>query len=414
MAQKAFQISFSGTVVEQTFYGDVLMLRVEENTGAANAFQLQMQSTQASDGTWSYIEDPRFAPFTPVSIQMGFTAAGGLAGALGAAAGAIGGGAIGGGGNDGLVPVFDGYVTSVRFDSGSEPGSTTIEVAGLDTSVLMSLEEKVAIFQNMSDSGIAQQILGAYGVTVQADSTATVHQDTDTTVVQRTTDARFVRELAQRNGLEFYMETDPTSSDITAYFQAPQLDGTPQNDLAIQFGDQSNLLHLSAHVSGQRPLAVKVVQIDVASNSANSAQVTDTLLDTLGANDTNALIGAPLDSLVTPADTQAQMLILGPPTSDPTEQQTIAQAVRDDAGWFVAASGEINSDAYGSVLRPHRTVLVKGAGKNYSGMYYVTHVTHEMSGSGTYSQKFEAIRNALGLDGSEQFSSNSTLGVQAP
>ncbi len=413
MTQKAIQISFSGTAVEQTFYGDILMLRVQENTGAANGFQLQMQSTLGSDGTWSYIEDARFALFTPVSIQMGFMAAGGLAGALGAATSAIGGGSSGGGGNDGLVPVFDGYVTSVRFDSGSSPGSTTIEVSGLDASVLMSLEEKVAVFKDMSDSDIAQQILGAYGVTVQADSTATVHQDTDTTIIQRTSDARFVRELAQRNGLEFYMETDPTSGDVTAYFQAPQLSGTPQTDLAIQFGDKSNLLHFSAHVTGQRPLAVKISQMDIEANSPNTAQVTDTQLVEIGANASNALVGGVLGSLVTPADTQAQMLILGPPTSDPTEQQTIAQAVRDDAGWFIAASGEINSDAYGSVLRPHRTVLVKGASKSYSGMYYVTHVTHEIGGDGVYSQKFEARRNALGVDGTEQFGST-TLGLPIP
>ena len=40
------------------------------------------------------------------------------------------------------------------------------------------------------------------------------------------------------------------------------------------------------------------------------------------------------------------MLVLGPPTSDATELQTIAQAVRDEAGWFITAQGEINGDAY--------------------------------------------------------------------
>lgn len=414
MAQKAFQISFSGTAVEQAFYGDVLMVRVEENTGSANAFQLHMQSTQASDGTWSYVEDDRFALFTPISIQMGFTAASGLAGALGAAASALGGGAPGGGGNDGLVPVFDGYVTSIRFDTASAPGSTTVEVAGLDASVLMSLEEKIATFQNMSDSDIAQQILGAYSnLTVQADPTATVHQDTDTTIVQRTSDARFLRELAHRNGLEFYLQTDPSTSSLTAYFQAPQLDATPQPDLAIQFGDKSNLLHFSAHVTGQRPLAVKVAQLDVSSNSASSVQVTDPSLTTIGNSDAGSLLNSALGTLVTPTDTQAQMLILGPPTSDATEQQTIAQAVRDDASWFIAAQGEINSDAYGAVLRPHQTVLVKGASKSYSGTYYVTRVTHEMHGDGTYLQKFEALRNALGVTGNEAFSSSGGLGLPA-
>ena len=73
--------------------------------------------------------------------------------------------------------MFDGYVTSVNFDVGSEPGTSRIEVGGMDTSVLMSLEEKIATWKDMSDSDIVQQIVGGYGVTVQADSTATVHQE---------------------------------------------------------------------------------------------------------------------------------------------------------------------------------------------------------------------------------------------
>jgi phage protein D len=88
------------------------------------------------------------------------------------------------------------------------------------------------------------------------------------------------------------------------------------------------------------------------------------------------------------------MLVLGPPTSDATEMQTIAQAARDEAAWIVTAEGEINGDAYQRALRPRRTVLVKGAG-TYSGRYYVTRVVHHLAGDGGYTQTFEARRNAL-------------------
>ena len=67
---------------------------------------------------------------------------------------------------------------------------------------------------------------------------------------------------------------------------------------------------------------------------------------------------------MTPKEAQGQMLVLGPPTSDAAEMQTFVQAVRDEAGWLITASGEINSDAYQSVLRPRRLVLVKGAGSD--------------------------------------------------
>jgi phage protein D len=283
----------------------------------------------------------------------------------------------------------------------------------MDTSVLMSLEEKIATWPNLSDSDIVQQIVGDYGVQVKVDDTATVHQENDTTVIQRSTDMQFVRDLARRNSLEFYFETDKDSGDVVAFLRQPQLDGTPQPDLAIQFGEDSNLRSFSARLSGQRPLNVKTEQMDVKANSPNTGQVSDTQFSKLGDKDLNVLVGDPLDGLVTPKEAQAQMLVLGTPTSDATELQTLAQAVRDEAAWFIEANGEINSDAYQAVLRPHRLVLIKGAGKQYSGKYYVTSVTHQLRGDGTYIQKFEARRNARDLDGTEEFGGGD-LGLPLP
>jgi phage protein D len=377
MANKAYQIEFAGTAVSEDFYADVVSLIVEENTSTAGIFRLQLAIRLKNDGSWSYLDDERLALFTKVTVKIGFTQGGGLA------------------------AVFDGYITNVDLELGSEPDTSFLDVSGMDTSVLMSLEEKIATWPNLADSDIVQQILANYGVSVQADATATVHQDEVTTIVQRGTDIQWVRDLAQKNGLEFYFETTD-SGDITGFFQAPQLDGTPQPDLAIQFGDQTNLRRFSAHLSGQRPLNVKVTQMDITANSPNTAQVSDTQLTGLGDKDANTLIGGPLGSLVTPKDAQAQMLVLGPPTSDATELHAIAQAVRDEAGWLIAADGEVNGEAYQSVLRPHRLVLVKGAGTAYSGKYYVTRVVHELKHDGEYTQRFEARRNARDLDGSEQ------------
>ena len=45
----------------------------------------------------------------------------------------------------------------------------------------------------------------------------------------------------------------------------------------------------------------------------------------------------------------------------------------------MTAKGEINCDAYGALLRPRKTVLVKGAGDLYSGTYYVNRVTHKIT-----------------------------------
>jgi phage protein D len=396
MANKAYEISFNDEPVDEDFYGDVVSLTVEENVALAGTMRMRIGLTQDDNGAWNYLDDSRLEMFTRVSVRIGFTGGGGLAGALSSALG-------GGQGNDGLERVFDGYITAVNANWTSQPGGAQLEVEAMDTSVLMSLEEKVAVWANLADSDIVQQIVSGYGVPINADSTPTVHQENDTTIIQRGSDIQFVRELAQRNGLEFYFETDKDSGEVNAFLRAPQLDATPQPDLAIQFGLESNLKNFSARVAGQVPLSVKATQVDVKANSPNSAQVGDTQLALLGDTNANALVGGPLGSLVTPQDVQGQMLLLATPTSDATELQTLAQAVRDEASWLIAANGEINSDAYQTVLRPHRMVLVKGAGSRYSGKYYVTQVTHDLQADGSYTQKFEARRNARDLDGSEEF-----------
>lgn len=405
MADQAYQIAFEGEAVDEAFYAGVVSLTVEENTAAASTLEMRLATRLKDDGSWELLDDPRFELFTRISVKVGFSGGQGLAGALGAIAG--------GGGDGGLEPVFNGYITSAAVNLRSEPGQTYIDLEAMDTCVLMSLEEKVARWPNLSDSDIAQQILLGYGVIPKADSTPTTHQENDTTIVQRGTDLQFVRELARRNGLEFYFETDKNSGEETAYFQKPQLDGTPQTELAIQFGIGSNLSSFQARADGQRPLNVKNIQPDVQANSTNSAQVNNTQLSKLGSRDANDLIGGKLGGLVSPQDAAAQVRLLGPPTSDVTELQTIAQAVRDDAAWFITAQGEINSHAYQAVLRPRRVVLIKGAGATHSGKYYVTRVMHELKGDGTYTQHFEARRNARDLDGSEQFG-GSGLGLPIP
>jgi phage protein D len=406
MASKSYQVLLAGSAAANDFYNDLASLRMEERNGEASRCEMQLSIRLKDNGSWTYLDDDNLALFTKLSVQIGFTSGGGLAAAPGGALGS-------GDSNAGMATIFDGYITGVEMQLGSDAGSAFLKVTGMDTSVLMSLEEKIASWPNMADSDIAQQIIGGYGATPQTDTTTPVHQDTDTTILQRGSDLQFVRDLAEKNGFEFYFETDASSGTVTAYFQAPQLTGTPQPDLAINAGAQSNLKSFSARMTGLRPLNVKIVQLDVSADSPNTGQASSTSLKELGASDAGMLVGGPLGSLVRPQDAPAQMLLTAPPTSDATELQNIAQAVRDEAGWFITAQGEISSDAYQAVLRPHRLVLVKGAGKSFSGKYYVTAVAHEVKADGSYTQKFEAIRNARDLDGSEQFGS-SGQGVALP
>jgi phage protein D len=90
------------------------------------------------------------------------------------------------------------------------------------------------------------------------------------------------------------------------------------------------------------------------------------------------------------------------------ELQALAQAVVDRSAWAISAQGELNTLAYGGVLRAKRPVEVRGAGRQFSGTYYVEKVLHSFSGDG-YTQRFELRRNAIGLTGAEKFTDDGAL-----
>jgi hypothetical protein len=97
-----------------------------------------------------------------------------------------------------------------------------------------------------------------------------------------------------------------------------------------------------------------------------------------------------------------QMYVSMNPTTGKTEMDTLCQELYHQAEWFISAEGEIDGNHYAHVLKPHGTVTIKGIGEAYSGVYYVTHVTHTFQAQG-YTQFFRAKRNALRPTGAEDF-----------
>ena len=94
-------------------------------------------------------------------------------------------------------------------------------------------------------------------------------------------------------------------------------------------------------------------------------------------------------------------------TTGSAEMVLLCQGFYNTGEWFVTGEGEVAANHYGNVLKPRRTVTIKGIAEMYSGVYYVTHVTHIFRADG-YTQSFRVKRNALMPTGSEQFSSGSS------
>ncbi len=366
MLDTSYTLELNNAPAPQDLLDVIASIDVEDDAALASAFRLRMPIGLTDDGDWTQVADDAFKPLTPVAIGVQFESSV----------------------NEKLI---SGFITSHHIHFDKATNVSFLEVIGLDASTLMNLEEKIVAWTDMADSDIVTQIFSAYEFTPQVDGTQPVYAEDEVTIIQRSTDLAFVRRLARRNGFEFYLETDATTGLTTGHFHKPRLSDQPQKDLALAFGEESNVKSLEVHYDALRPTTVEARGLSLNDKSDQSASALTSDLDTLGTD-------AVLDLL----DQQPKSLLSRTSAFEQAELQARAQAAIEASSWAVSMSGEVDVTAYQSVLRARRTVLVKGVGTRYSGAYYVTRVRHTLTPS-QYIQKFELTRNALALTGSEPF-----------
>jgi phage protein D len=349
-------------------YPDVTEVQATLDDDLGATFRIELSMTLAADGTWSYTDDDRFAPWTQVSVQVGF--------------------------DDGPVPLVSGYLTGTHTSFEADPGRCKVELLGSDASALLDRSERLRSWSDKTDSDIATDIFAEYGVTPVVDATDVVHEANVSTVVQRETDLQFLRRLALRNGYECFIE------DNTGYFRKPLTAAPPQGMLAVQFGAATNVVWFGVRVEAQTPGDIGMFQIDRADKTVLSAVASSSGLPALGADGRNDLVpdGIP----------KARAYVAMSSTTGLREMDTLCQSIYDRGEWFVTGEGVVDGNRYGDVLRPRRSVTIKGVGERHSGVYSVTHVVHTISAGG-YAQRFVAKRNGLRPTGKEDFSGAGSL-----
>lgn len=345
-------------------YCELISLDVELDDELASMVRLLIPLEKQPDGSWPALDDERLMPWQELTIGLGFV-------------------------EDTIEPLMSGYITHVKTHFDPDLAECTLELWGMDGSVLMDRVEKLKAWPNKKDSDIAREILNQYGFTPEVTDTTVIHDEAVSTIIQRETDMQFLRRLALRNGFECYVEGD------TAYFRPPQVDDEPQPGLAAHFGGQTNLNHFAVELNALTPANVDMSQVDRGNKELLQAAVESSQLKSLGNTDATGLLATGVD----PAQVHMAMNVA---TGIP-EMTALCQGLYEQGAWFVTGEGEISGNAYGHVLRPRRTVTIKGVGEPYSGVYYVTHVTHSITRDG-YTQSFRVKRNAIMPTGMENFS----------
>lgn len=364
-------ISIKGEPAPDLF-PNLLEMEVEEDHHLADVFRIRLAILQQpGEEPWLFLDDERIRLWNTVKISVTLS-------------------------EEEEVELIDGYITQIKPHIDPDESKCSVEIWGMDASVLMSLEEKIKDWPKKKDSDIAEKIFKSYSLAVDSDTvenTEIVHDDKVATIIQRETDIQFLKRLAQRNGYECYVKGK------TGYFRKPILDkNKKQPVLAAHFGEETNLMKFDAKLNAQRPISrVEMHQIDTIGKKIDDAEITKTSHDQLGRD--GALSISPPNSI------QSRLFMKHAVATGKPEMKRFCEAIFDEAQWLIAANGEIDSVAYGAVLQAKNLVPIKGVGETFSGLYYVTSVKHVFN-TERYVQRFTARRNALAPSGPEDFAEN--------
>ena len=367
-------VSYSLTIDDAPASAELLAavreIEVEDHAELADMLRLRLAVAVNEDGAaWSVLDEDLFRRLTKlgVSVQVGSR----------------------------QVPLIEAYVIETRSEFSNTPGESMLEVIAMDPTALMNLEEKVRAWPDMADSDIASALFGEYGFDAEVEQTQPTRQELDRTVMQRGSDIQFLRQLAQRNGYECYLELNEDSGRVEGHFHPPRSDQSPQGVLSVNLGNATNVNSFKAQHDMLGPVSAEATNLEIGDQSDQEADVSEQS-DSLG------------EQALSEQERPRRVLLSNSGLADTGELQTYAQAVVDRSAWSIRAEGELSTVTYGDVLRAKRPVNVRGAGRQFSGSYYVQKVLHHLSDAG-YSQRFSLKRNASGVTGREDFTDNQAL-----
>jgi phage protein D len=365
-------------VADDSLVAGIQSIESESHVGMADILRLRLRLSLSDDGSrWGFLDDGTFARLTPVRLLV----------------------TIGTGLPD---VVFDGFVTETEATVvDPESGSSTLEVIAMDHTAVMNLEERSRAWPNMTDSLIAMQIFADYGLVPVADASQPPRLETETTVLQRDTDIRFLRHLAQRNGFDVFVRPSAVPGVVEGHFHAPRVDLPPQGVLTVGITGATNVGRITVKNEMLRPTTTVARGVDASRVTSQEYEARDTSVSEMGGR-----------SLAASDRPRVTMLRPGG-LSGTGELQTAAQASVDRSTWAVTVACTVDSHTYGDVARAGSTILLRGAGQTLNGEYYVERVLHTFEGEdhSFYRQQLTLRRNALEPTGTEVYLADTGLPV---
>lgn len=341
-----FKVFVGGSELPDEAALDVLEVRVSDYVEGAGTFTVTFNNWNSQTQEFKWVDEDLVAEGAEVEVQVGFV--------------------------DQMRSMMKGEVTALEpeFAAGAAP---TLKIHGYDLLHRFRRGRNTRSFANMKDSQIAEQIAGELGLRAQADDTQITHEYV---LQSNQTDVDFLLERARRIGYEV------TVRDKTLNFR--KASNNKDKLVSLDFGLTLTSFYPRLNTLGQvSEVVVQGWNHKTKEAISGKAQPGDEVSKMGGSK-----LGA---SISKEAFFKATAVVVDKPVFTEGEAAQIAKGKFNEmAADFITGEGTAigNTD-----VRAGEVVELKGLGKRFSGLYYVTSSTHEVGPRG-YRTRFTVGRNA--------------------
>jgi hypothetical protein len=308
--------------------------------------------------------------------------------------------------------LMDGVITHQQHSPSEQPGASAVTVTGEDVSVMMDLKQKRVPWPSVPEPVIALAIIGSYvqyGLIpdTRPPTSMDIPLPIQRTPVQVGTDLAYLNEMASRYAFVFYVEPGPVPLMNRAYWGPPVRVGIPQPALSVNLGNESNVDQIGFSYNALAPNTVgfKIQDRDTGQQfgfeTFASTRIPLSAMPALLTNQPNTrrvdmgVVGAGSDGGGGTAGGagSSDAAAANPAGLNIMQALVRAQSLTDSStDNVVSASGTLDANRYGNLLKPRGLVGLRGAGLTYDGLYYVKSVTHSIT-KGEYKQRFTITRD---------------------
>jgi hypothetical protein len=284
-------------------------------------------------------------------------------------------------------PLFDGVMTNVEVQAGSQGAPGTVTVTGEDlTKVMNMLDFSGLPFPAMPIEARVALLCAKYAAfglipLVVPVLFPDVPIPVDKIPAQQGTDLEYIQQLADEVGYVFYIEPGPAAGTNLAYFGPELKVGVPQPALNVDMDAATNVEHLNFSFDPTKG----VLPIVFIQNAATRVPIPIPIPDLNPLQPPLGLLPTPLANVSLLKDTAK----LNPMQAI---SRGLAEAGRSQDS--VTANGSLDVLRYGRPLKARQLVGVRGAGVAYDGLYFVSSVKSTLK-RGEFKQSFQLTRNGL-------------------